>query len=119
MSQHPLVLGYHFLLELVALVAFGYWGWTQHAGVGRWLWTIGLPVVAAVAWALLRAPGDGPDATIAIPGIARLALELLVLGGAAFLLWRAGQPLAAGAFAVLIVIDYILQFDRVGRLISA
>jgi hypothetical protein len=117
-SQHPAVLGFHFLLELVALIAVGYWGWTQHAGVGRWLWTIGLPVVAAAAWALLRTPGDGPDATIAIPGIARLALELVVLGGAAFLLWRAGQPLAAGGFAVLIVIDYALQYDRVGRLIA-
>ena len=118
MSQHPLVLGFHFLLELIALLAIGYWGWTQHAGAGRWLWTIGLPVVAAVAWALLRAPGDGPDPTIAIPGIARFALELVVLGGAAFLLWRAGQSLAAAGFAALIVTDYVLQYDRVGRLIA-
>jgi hypothetical protein len=117
-SQHPLVLGFHFLLELSALLALGYWGWTRHAGVGRWLWTIGLPVVAALAWALLRTPGDGPDANIAVPGVARLVLELLVLGGAAFLLWRAGRPLAAAAFAVLIVVDHILQSDRVGRLIA-
>lgn len=41
-----------------------------------------------------------------------------MLVGAAFLLWRAGQPIAAAGCTALIVIDYVLQYDRVGRLIA-
>lgn len=116
MSQHPAILGLHFLLELAALVAVGYWGWMRHDGLTRWALTVGLPLAAAAAWAIFRAGADGPDPLVAIPGIARLVLELVILGGAAFLLWRAGQPIAATAFGALIVLDYGLQYDRVLRL---
>ena len=119
MSQNPIVLGLHFLLELSALAAAAYWGWTMCSGLARWVWAIGLPLVLALAWALFRAAGDGPDATVTIPGVLRLALELAILGGAAFLLWRAGRPTLAGVFGVLIIIDFALQYDRVSRLLGA
>jgi hypothetical protein len=118
MSQNPIVLGFHFLLEVGALAAAAYWGWTSRAGVARWAWAIGLPLVLATAWAIFRAAGDGPDPTVTIPGVARLIIELAILGGAAFLLWRAGRPSLAGVFVALIVIDFALQYDRVGRLLG-
>ena len=76
MSQAPAVLGLHFLLEVAALAALARWGWATHAGATRWLWAIGVPLVAAAAWAVLRAPGDGPAPLVAVPGALRLALEL-------------------------------------------
>ncbi len=118
MSVNPVVLGFHFLLEIAALVAVGYWGWTRHDGLARWGLAVGLPLAAAVVWALFRAVGDGPEPTVAVPGAARLALELLVLLGAAFLLWQAGQPTLAAIVVALIILDYVLQYDRVMRLLG-
>ena len=117
MSTNPLVLGLHFLLELAALGAAAYWGWTQHAGIGRWAWAIGLPLVAAVLWAIFRAAADPQPAVVEIPGPMRLGLELVILGGAAALLAVAGQPTLALGFAGLIAVDYALSYDRVGRLL--
>jgi len=118
MSQNPIVLGFHFLMEVGALAAVAYWGWTMRSGLARWVWAIGLPLVLAVVWAVFRAADDGPDATVTIPGVLRLVLELAILGGAAFLLWRAGRSSLAGAFGVLIVVDFALQYDRVSRLLG-
>jgi len=98
-SNNPAVLGLHFLLELCGLVGLAYWGWTTHQGAERWLWAIGLPLVGAVAWAILRAPGDGPDATVAIPGALRLLLELLMLCGAVVALFAADRRWLALAMA--------------------
>jgi hypothetical protein len=50
---------------------------------------------------------------------ARLVLEWLVLGGGAFLLWRAGRPLTALLMFALIAIDHTLQYDRVARLVGS
>jgi uncharacterized protein DUF2568 len=117
-SNNPAVLGLHFLLELCGLVGLAYWGWTTHQGAERWLWAIGLPLVGAVAWAILRAPGDGPDATVAIPGALRLLLELLMLCGAVVALFAADRRWLALAMAVLVVVDFTLSYDRVGRLLG-
>ena len=59
MSQNPINLGVRFLLELAALAALGFWGWTQHTGVLRYLLAIVLPLFAAFMWersACLRMP---------------------------------------------------------------
>ncbi|HEU4862451.1 MAG TPA: DUF2568 domain-containing protein, partial [Candidatus Limnocylindria bacterium] len=61
MSTTPAVLGLHFLLELVALFAVGYWGWTAHDGAQRWVWATALPLLLATVWAVFRVPGDGGD----------------------------------------------------------
>jgi hypothetical protein len=45
-------------------------------------------------------------------------LELAILGSGAFLLWRAGQSSLAGVFVALIIVDFALQYDRVGRLLG-
>lgn len=118
MSQNPVVLALHFLMELGALAAVAFWGWTRSTGTARWVWALGLPVLLAITWAVFRAAGDGPDPTVTIPGPARLVLELAVLGGAAFLLLRAGRSSLAGLFVALIIVDFALQYDRIGRLLG-
>lgn len=116
-SATPAVLGLHFLLELAALFAVGFWGWTTHDGTQRWLWAIALPLLLATVWAVFRVPNDGGDPIVTVPGPIRLLIELAVMGIAVGLLWRSGQVAWAIVLMALVVLDYALQYDRVVRLL--
>lgn len=118
MGSHPLNLALRFVLELVAWGALGYWGWTQHQGALRWLLAIGLPLVAMAAWGTFRVPGDPKDAPVAVPGAVRLALELLEFGLAALLLYQAGQQQAGIVFAVVVILHYLVSYDRIAWLLA-
>ena len=104
MHMHPMNAALRFFLELAALVAMGYWGWTQHVGVARWLWALGLPLVASAVWAVFRIPGDPGTPVVPVPGLVRLLVEIVFFGGAVWLLaqagrltWRGTRHLARGA----------------------
>ena len=118
MSENPAVLGLHFLLEDAALLALAYWGWAAHAGAERWAWAIGLSLLAGAVWATLRAPGDGAEPIVAIPGLLRLLIELLILGGGAAALYAAERRALAIGMAALVVVDYALSYDRLARLLG-
>lgn len=105
-----------FVLEVAALGAMAFWGWTAFAGLARVVVTIGLPIVAALAWATFRFPGDPNPAPVAVPGVVRLALEFIVFGTAAFLLYLAGQPALAVVLAALVVAHYVIGYRRILRM---
>lgn len=113
MSNHPLNLALRFILEIVGLLALGYWGWTQHSGLARWLWTLGLPLLAAVLWGVFRVPDDPGPATVAVPGFVRLLLEALFFGGAVAALYFAQRPTWALVLGVIVVLHYLVSYDRV------
>jgi hypothetical protein len=113
MSNQPANLALRFFLELAALFALAYWGWTQHDGLVRLLWTIGLPLVAAALWGVFRVNGDPGKAPVPVPGILRLALEALIFGGAVWALYAAGQETWSLVFGVVIVLHYLISYDRV------
>ncbi|MFW9794532.1 MAG: YrdB family protein, partial [Candidatus Thorarchaeota archaeon] len=72
-----------FILELWALVAYGYWGLNQSFGVLNYLLMIALPVVVAILWGTFAVPDDpsrSGGAPVPVPGLVRLILELLILG---------------------------------------
>jgi hypothetical protein len=120
MAFHPLNLALRFLLEMAALVAIGYWGFSQHTGICRFLLGIGLPVIAAAAWANFAVPGDrsrSGRAPVSVPGAVRLILELSLFGLAAWALYAAGSSLAALILAGVTVVHYALSYDRVAWLI--
>jgi hypothetical protein len=116
--MHPVNAALRFALEIAALVAMGYWGWGQHEGWARWLWALGLPLVAAALWGTFRVPGDPPDAPVAIPGAVRLLFELLFFGAAVWLLARAGRPAWALVLGVLLVGHYLASYQRLGWLLQ-
>ncbi|HXF63349.1 MAG TPA: YrdB family protein [Caldilineaceae bacterium] len=119
MASHPVNLALRFLLELVALFAFAYWGWTQHSGLPRVLWAVGLPLLVAVAWALFRAAEPGGLApVVAIPGVARLLLEIVVFGGATWAFYAAGRPVWAGLLGAVVLLHYLASYDRLAQLIQ-
>jgi hypothetical protein len=118
MTDSPAVLGLHLLLELAALLAVGFWGWTTHDGVQRWVWAIAPPLLLATVWAIFRVPNDGGDPIVTVPGPVRLSIEWSVMAVAVALLWAAGQAAWAVVLLALVVIDYALQYDRVARLLG-
>jgi hypothetical protein len=79
----------------------------------RLLWTIGLPLVAAALWGVFRVNGDPGKAPLPVPGILRLALEALIFGGAVWALYAAGQETWSLIFGVVIVLHYLISYDRV------
>jgi hypothetical protein len=118
MANHPINLGLRFILELTGLWALGYWGWTQHSGAARWLWALGLPLLAATVWGVFRVPNDPGPATVAVPGIVRLLLEAAFFGGAAWALYASGRGTWALAFAGIVLLHYAFSMDRVARLLG-
>lgn len=141
MSNHLLNLALRFLLELIALGALAYWGWTQPDGAWRWIAALGLPLIGAALWGAFRVPGDqermaqsfeamgipsaesAPSSAqrkipIAVPGVVRLLLEAAFFGGAAALLADAGQTSAAAIFGAIVVLHYAISYDRVQWLLT-
>jgi hypothetical protein len=113
-------LALRFLLELLALVAVGYWGFTLPAPLGlRMLAGLGLPLLLATAWAVFRVPGEGGKPIVAVSGHVRLFLEGAVFGTAVALLVAAGAPRLAGAFALVLLLHYALDYQRVTSLLRS
>ena len=120
-GTHPINLTLRFLLELAALGGLGYWGWTQHTGLPRWILGIGLPIAAAILWGTFAVPDDpsrSGNAPIPTPGWLRLVLELLMLGAGAWALAAAGQNTAAWFMAVITLLHYAASLDRITWLLK-
>ena len=112
-------LAVRFVLEIVALVAFGYGGWHAGSGFGRYLLAIGLPLLAAVGWGTFRTPNEPhhpTHATRPVPGWVRLLLEALVFGGGAWGFFSTGATTFGWVYTVVVPIQYALSYDRVAWL---
>lgn len=120
MGWHPVNLALRFVLEIVALAAYGLWGVQQASGAARYALGIGLMVLMGVLWGTFRVPGDASGnraAPVAVPGALRLALELLLFAGAALALYDAGYESAAVVFAAASAAHYVVSYDRIAWLL--
>jgi hypothetical protein len=73
-----------FALEIAMLASYGYWGYqTGSETLVKWVFAIGLPVVAIVIWAFFFAPTANWRLSI-LPG-AFLLLGLFLLGAFALI----------------------------------
>jgi len=102
-----------FILDVAALWSMALWGWNSFDGLARIVTAIGLPLLAAAAWAIFRVPMDPSPAPVAVPGVVRLALEFIFFGTAAVMLLLAGQPVLSVVFAGLVVAHYVIDHRRV------
>ncbi|GAA4086862.1 YrdB family protein [Nocardioides kongjuensis] len=90
------VLALVFLDELLAVAAFGVWGWDRDP---RWLLVWLLPIAAMTVWFLLaspKAPYGGP--------VVRPLAKVVVFGLASLALWDAGHEGWAVALLVFSVV---------------
>lgn len=82
----PANLALRFFLELAALAALAYWGWSV-----SWV----LAVAAPAAWIALWATFGSPKARVALSTLQRIVFEAVVFGAAAVALFAAGQAVWA------------------------
>lgn len=114
MASNPINLALRFVLELIACWALGYWGWTQHTGVLRIVLAFGLPLLAMAVWGTFRAAGDPHEnPPVAVPGAVRLVIELAEFGLAVGLLAAAGRAQWALVFGVVVLLHYVVSYDRI------
>lgn len=121
-SQNPINLGVRFILEIAALVAIGYWGWSLATGVVKYLLAVGLPIAAAAAWGVFRVPGDASasgEAPVPVPGLARLVLEAAFFTLAVWGLYSNGRITLAAILGVVVVIHYLVSYDRIAWLLRS
>ncbi|WP_436488236.1 YrdB family protein [Chitinophaga sp. ARDCPP14] len=112
MNTHPVNLAVRFLLEILMLVILGYWGWRLVNGWWSYVLVVAFPLTAAVLWGVFRIPNDPKAAPVAIPGVARLLLELFLFGLAAWALHSLGYLRESIALAVVVIIHYAVSWDR-------
>lgn len=106
MVVHRANLVLRFLLELVALAAFGYWGWTIGGGLfARATVAAAVPATVAVIWATFISP----RARIPSGPVGRAVLGLVVFLLAAGALWSRGQRGLAIGYGALAVVSSALM----------
>ena len=79
MGSHPANLILRFLLEIMALISLGIWGWKQSESWFRLVLAICIPVVLAVIWGTFAVPNDPSRsgfAPVITSGFIRLMIEL-------------------------------------------
>jgi hypothetical protein len=84
------VLALVFVDELLAMAAFGIWGWEQDA---RWLLVWVLPLAAMLVWFFFASPKAAYGGTVVRP-----VVKGIVFGLATAALWGAGQETWAVLF---------------------
>ena len=96
-----------FLLELVAIGAFAYWGFTATTTTPlNVALAVGLAVVSIVLWGIFAAP----KSTRRLRGNALLVFKLVFFALAVLALILAGSVALAIVFAVLVVVNLILAY---------
>ncbi|MCX2745501.1 YrdB family protein [Mangrovivirga sp. M17] len=121
MGSHPINLAIRFILELIALVSAGLWGWVNGDGWLRFTYAISIPVTMAVIWGTFNVPGDpsrSGKAPIVIPGIIRLVIELLFFGFAVWFLNDIGYIILSYLLGMVVVVHYFVSYDRIRWLLS-
>ena len=120
-GSHPANLALRFLLELVALFALGWWGWSLTDNWLRFALAILFSLVAATIWGTFAVPDDpsrSGEAPVVVRGWIRLGLELIVFGTAVIGLASVGRGSFAIVFMVVVVAHYLLSIDRIRWLLE-
>jgi Protein of unknown function (DUF2568) len=96
-----------FLLEVLMLAAFVFWGFQASTEtLVKILLGVGVPLVVIVIWGMFLAPRS----TRRLPRILSMVAELVIFGLAALALAAAGRPDLAISFAVVVIINQALLF---------
>lgn len=96
-----------FFIELVALVAFGYWGFVVGQGIVAKIGLgIGVPLLVAVVWSILGAPRSKHR----LQGVGLLLLRLLVFGLATVAFFFSGSPVLGIVFGLVTAINLSLLY---------
>ncbi|MFH4969501.1 YrdB family protein [Gaetbulibacter sp. M240] len=121
MGAHPLNLALRFMLEIIALVALGLWGWDYGSERYQYFLAGGLPVTFSLIWGIFNVPNDpsrSGKAPVIVPGYLRLLIELCLFGLAVWALFNLDYTKFGFAFGGVLILHYIISYDRVKWLLS-
>jgi len=118
MGYNPVNLALRFFLELAGLYFIGRWGWLQHDGIWRYVYAIGLPLIAATVWGVFRVPDDGGAPVVRVSGIVRLLIEAVYFGFATWGLFDSGTTMTGWIFGGITLLHYLISYDRVIRVLK-
>lgn len=121
MGSHPINLAVRLLLEIVALLSVGMWGWKQNDGWLRFVLAFGIPILLAAIWGTFAVPDDpsrSGEAPIVTPGVIRLGIELCFFAFAAWAIYDMKFNKLSLVFGVVVAVHYLLSYDRITWLIS-
>lgn len=115
-SLHPLNLALRFLLEIVALVIIGIWGWHLKNGIWQYLLALGIPLLMALIWGIFAVkddPSRSGKTIIQTPGIVRLIIELSFFAFACWALSNLQFTKLSIIFCLFILFHYITSTKRI------
>ena len=121
MGSHPINLIIRFLLEIIALMSVGMWGWKQSDGWLGFVLAIGIPIILAAIWGTFAVPNDpsrSGSAPIVTPGVIRFAIELGFFALATWSLYNMGFNKVSLVFGIIVVLHYLISYDRIIWLLS-
>lgn len=99
-------LGLRFLIEILALVIFGYWGFHVSQGTFmKYLLGIGTPVLVAVIWGMF----GSPKAPYGLTGVPYLLFEVFIFCLPAVVLFVIGKQSWAVLYGVITVLNLVLM----------
>ncbi|MBE8474824.1 YrdB family protein [Streptomyces justiciae] len=119
LGYHPAMLALRLVLEVTALVCFGYWAWHVSPQGLRYVTVVAVPLLVAAAWGVFATPGDesrSGNTVVATAGPLRLLLELAVFFGGAAALYTAGAHAPALVLTLVLVAYHAASFDRIAWL---
>jgi hypothetical protein len=119
-GSNPINLAVRFILEIMGLVALGWWGWNRAEGITRFALALGIPLLAAALWGTFAVPDDpsrSGHARVPVPGIVRLIVELAFFSSAAWSLFAVGATMLGWVYCIAVLIHYVVSYDRVAWLV--
>ena len=109
-----------FLLEMSGLVTLGVWGWARGDGVLKFVLALIFPLIAAAIWGIFAVPDDpsrSGGAPVIVSGLVRLALELAFFASVVVALLSIHQSTLGWLFGAIVVVHYLVSYERVSWLL--
>ena len=109
------------ILELLALLAYGYWASRLPLGLLAFPAALGVPVLVAIIWGTFRVPGDASasgEARVPISGLVRLLIELALLFGAVWAIIASGLASFGFLYGLMVIVHYLASYRRVSWLLD-
>jgi hypothetical protein len=116
MGSHPINLAVRFILEIIALISVGIWGWNKTDSFLKFVLAIGLPILLGAIWGTFAVPDDpsrSGQTVIVTSGVIRLVIELGIFTIATLAIYNQGQQKFSYIFAIIVIIHYLISYDRI------
>ena len=96
-----------FLLELVMLAIFGYWGFkSDHTQALKWIAGFGLPLIAIVLWGIFAAPRSAHR----LPFPYQILFGWALFGLAGYMLYQTGHKTMAALFLSIAFLSGVVAY---------